>query len=123
MILKDFIKSVLVDIDAGIIEAANQTHKNIRLMTFSGQDRGIDFDVAVTTSSEATGKAGAEISVVSIGSIGAKADAKIASEEVSRVKFTIVASFDTQAPAQHELGIMETRAVDFHNAIEDPDYE
>jgi hypothetical protein len=55
----------------------------------------IHFDVAVTINAEAHGKAGGEISVVSSGSIGAKADAKIASTEVSRVDFNIYADFDT----------------------------
>src|SRR5438874_735775 len=98
MKLKDFIKTVLVEMDVGIKEAAEQTSKRVYLMTYasSGMYTGIDFDVAVIASEEAQGKAGAEISVVSVGSIGAKANAKIASEEVSRVKFTIVADFDTQ---------------------------
>lgn len=97
MKLKDFIKTVLVEMDAGIKEAAAQTGKRVYLMTYETSTKlsGIDFDVAVTASEEAHGKAGAEISVVSIGSIGAKTDAKIANEEVSRVKFTLVANFDT----------------------------
>jgi hypothetical protein len=91
--LKDFVKTVLVEIDAGIKEGAAQTGKRVYLLTNAGS--AIQFDVAVTTTAEAHGKAGAEISVVSIGSIGAKGDAKIASEEVSRVRFNIYADFDT----------------------------
>jgi|SRR6266487_926882 len=94
MKLKDFIKSVLVDIDAGINEAAKETRKRAWLQVDEG-NKGIGFDVAVTASSEASGKAGAEISVVSLGSVGAKAEAKIASEEISRVKFTIVTELDS----------------------------
>jgi hypothetical protein len=95
MNLKDFIKSVLVDIDAGIQEAAQQTKRRIWLQDNEGHKRkGIEFDVAVTANSEASGKAGAEISVVSLASIGTKADAKIMHEEVSRVKFTIETNFD-----------------------------
>jgi hypothetical protein len=93
MKLKDFVKTVLVEINSGIEEGANETGRNVYLETDS-KTPGISFDVAVTTSSEAHGKAGAEISVVSIGSIGGKADAKISSEEVSRVKFSIIANFE-----------------------------
>lgn len=97
MKLKDFIENVLIEMDAGIKAAADKTNKRIYLLTNSTDEKymGIDFDIAVTASEEAHGKAGAEISVVSIASIGAKTNAKVASEEVSRVKFTLIAGFDT----------------------------
>jgi hypothetical protein len=98
MRLSDFIKNTLVDIYTGINEAASETKKRAWLKVNDGENegsKGIDFDVAVTASSETSGKAGAELSVVSIGSIGGKVDAKIANEEISRVKFTIVTGLDS----------------------------
>jgi len=50
----------------------------------TGGDEGIDFDVAVTASSEASGRVGAEVF-----SIGTKAEGKISNEQVSRIKFKI----------------------------------
>lgn len=87
MRLKDFIKTVIVDIEQGVNEAARETqrHTFLKNMDFKGtKDEGIEFDVAVTSSAEASGKVGAEVL-----SLGAKAEGKLSNEEVSRVRFKV----------------------------------
>lgn len=86
MKLKDFITTVLVDIEQGINGAAMQTNRRTFLHTFGTKgDEGVEFDVAVTASAEASGKVGAEVF-----SVGAKTEGKISSEEVSRVRFRVM---------------------------------
>ncbi|MDO8610642.1 MAG: hypothetical protein Q7R95_08915 [bacterium] len=85
MKLKDFITSVLVDIEQGVNEAARQTNRRTYLHTMGTKgDEGVLFDVAVTASAEASGKVGAEVF-----SIGAKTEGKIANEEISRIRFLV----------------------------------
>lgn len=85
MKLKDFITTVLVDIEQGINNAAHQTNRWTYLKTMGTTgDEGVEFDVAITASAEASGKVGAEVF-----SVGAKTEGKISNEEVSRVKFRV----------------------------------
>lgn len=85
MKLKDFITTVLVEVEQGINEASRQTGRITFLNTYGTKgDEGILFDVAVTASSEASGKIGAEVFA-----IGAKTEGKISNEEVSRIKFLV----------------------------------
>jgi hypothetical protein len=87
MKLKDFIRTVIVDIELGVNEAAGETRRRtfLKNIDFKGTgSEGIEFDVAVTSSKEASGKVGAEVL-----SLGAKTEGKISSEEVSRVKFKV----------------------------------
>jgi hypothetical protein len=89
MKLKDFIVTVLVDIDAGVKEAEQKTGKThvLHVYPVNGKhdDEGVQFDVAVTAGSEASGKIGAEVF-----SVGAKTEGKISNEEVSRIKFRVL---------------------------------
>lgn len=85
MQLKDFITMVLVDIEQGINTAAQQTNRFTYLKTYGGAgDEGVEFDIAVTASTEASGKIGAEVL-----SVGAKTEGKISQEKVSRIKFKV----------------------------------
>lgn len=85
MELKDFITTVLVDIEDGLNAAAFKTRRYTYLDCLGTEsDKGVVFDVAVTASAEASGKIGAEVF-----SIGAKAEGKLANEEISRIKFTV----------------------------------
>jgi hypothetical protein len=62
MDLKDFVKSVLVDINEGVDEARDVTSRDIRFAGNSSK-RTIEFDVAVSVekSDSATGKAGVRV--------------------------------------------------------------
>ena len=85
MKLKDFIKTVLIDIEQGINEAAIQTNRVTYLNSIGPKgDEGVEFDVAVTANAEASGKVGAEVF-----NVGAKTEGKISQEEVSRIKFLV----------------------------------
>ncbi len=85
MKLREFITSVLVDIENGVNDAARQTKKYTYLNTMGTKgDEGVIFDVAVTAGGEVSGKIGAEVL-----SIGTKAEGRISNEEVSRVRFRV----------------------------------
>ena len=89
MQLKDFITTVIVDVEQGVNNASRQIGKHVFLKSMSTSgDEGIDFDVAVTASSEASGKLGAEVF-----SVGAKTEGKISNEQVSRIRFKINVGF------------------------------
>src|SRR5947207_13933726 len=99
MRLKDFIVSALTDIDQGIEEAQQKTGKRHALYIFppasepAHGDEGVQFDVAVTVSTEVSGKIGAEVDVLSIFSGGAETEGKLANGEVSRIKFRILPNY------------------------------
>lgn len=85
MKLRDFITTVLVDIELGVNDAARQTKRYTYLNSIgTNGNEGVEFDVAVTANAEASGKVGAEVF-----SIGAKTEGKISQEEVSRIKFVV----------------------------------
>jgi len=86
MKLKDFIETVLVDIEQGLNAATLKTNRYTYLDTYGTEkEKGVLFDVAVTAGTEASGRIGAEVF-----SLGAKAEGKITNEEVSRIKFTVM---------------------------------
>lgn len=85
MKLKDFITTVLVDVEQGINNAARLTNRYTYLHTIGTKgNEGIEFDVAITASAEASGKVGAEVF-----SVGAKTEGKVSNEEISRVRFMV----------------------------------
>ena len=85
MQLREFITTVLVDIEQGVNEAMRQTNRYTYLNSMGTKgNEGVEFDVAVTAGAEASGKLGAEVL-----SIGAKAEGKISEERISRIKFCI----------------------------------
>lgn len=62
MKLRDFITTVLVDIEQGVNNAAVQTNRYTFLKTFGTKgDESVEFDVAVTANAEASGRIGAEV--------------------------------------------------------------
>lgn len=98
MELKEFIKSSLLGIADGIMEA-NQERKKLEgksatrsfVLPPGGGDQkghGIEFDLAVTTKAETAtgGKAGVSISVVELSTGGKSHEAK---ESVSRINFVV----------------------------------
>lgn len=86
MKLSDFITTVLVDIENGVNSAARTTGRRTQLHTVGNKgDEGVQFDVAITASAEASGKVGAEVF-----NVGAKGEGKIGEEKVSRVQFRVI---------------------------------
>lgn len=92
MNLQDFIKETLVEIMQGVRDAQQEIGANTsgEPATVTGTIVGsnvlqqVDFDVAVTTTSESGG--GAKVSVLGI---GAGMDGKSSTEAVSRIKFSV----------------------------------
>jgi len=86
MKLRDFITDVLVDIESGVNGAARATNRLTCLYTLgTNGTEGVEFDVAVTASTEASGNVGAEVF-----SIGAKAEGKMSNERISSVRFRVM---------------------------------
>ena len=100
MELKDFVKETLISVVGGVKEAQNvlagmNTNESIKVGQFSIQSwdsndegRFISFDVAVTTTSEKSGKteAGGKV-LVANANIGG--ELKHSTENISRVKFKV----------------------------------
>lgn len=85
MKLKEFITSVLVDINEGISDASEKTQRRTNLHTTGSKgDEGVSFDVAVSAGTEVDGSVGAEVF-----SIGVKGKGRLSTEEVSRIKFRV----------------------------------
>ncbi len=81
MEVKEFVKTILKEVTEAVEESNNQK------MGFSFMRstlEGIDFDLAVVSKKEASGKIGAEI----IG-IGGKTEGSISNEIINRIKFRI----------------------------------
>lgn len=96
--LKDFIKSALIDIAAGI-KGANDELKNLKSNRFEvfnlrrnigdhAKIPGIQFDIAVTATSNQKDKAGFMVALLNIGA-GASSENGIGNEMVQRIKFEV----------------------------------
>jgi len=81
MEVKEFVKNVLKDVTEAVSESNNETHHFY--LPDSVKD-GIDFDLAVVSKNEGSGKFGAEV----LG-IGGKAEGSISNEIVNRIKFKV----------------------------------
>jgi len=96
MELKDFVKTTLLSIADGVDEATEQRQKEKKEAIFQIQRRTIkeetdyiNFDVAVTTSTEKSGAAEGSAKVFVVANIGAKGEVTHTTENVSRVKFQV----------------------------------
>ncbi len=96
--LKDFIKSALVDIAAGI-QGANEELKNPEKQQFEvfnlrrnigdhAKIPGIQFDIAVTATKNHKDKAGFMVALMNIGA-GASTEKGASNEMVHRIKFEV----------------------------------
>src|SRR5215475_5011695 len=97
--LKEFIRQSLFEITEGIREA-NEAYKAVsgrsaenafHLWPTQGDDkeqRGIHFDVAVTTKEEMGGKGHASVGIKVVGG-GVDLEGQYAKENVSRIRFTV----------------------------------
>lgn len=98
MKLNEFIASVLQDIDNGLKDARNHASRKYRVET--ADNRGVHFDIAVTTvssnTSEAEGQAKAGFVEVLGANVGGKLQNKSEHSEVSRIQFTVYVPFQTE---------------------------
>ena len=81
MEVKDFVKSILKDVTEAVTESNNE-NQSFYLPEQIGD--GIDFDLAVVSKKEGSGKIGAEV----LG-IGGKTEGSISNEVVNRIKFRV----------------------------------
>ena len=83
MEVKEFVKTILKDVTEAVEESNTDKHRFI--LPDSTKD-GIDFDLAVVSKTEGTGKIGLEVF-----GIGGKTEGSMSNEVVNRIKFRVVA--------------------------------
>lgn len=82
MEVKEFVKTILKDVNEGVSESDNDQFKcYLRDSTSEGY---IEFDLAVVSKKETSGKIGAEV----LG-IGGKTEGSVSNEAVNRIKFKV----------------------------------
>lgn len=88
MELKDFVKKVLVDLDAAVSEARGEMQRDVRF-TDGKDQRTVEFDIAVSAeeTSAAEGKTG--VRVLQFAEAGGSMSKENKNSTVSRVKFGI----------------------------------
>ncbi len=104
MELKDFVKKVILDLDAAISEANHEAKREVRFKGVREKRTSLEFDVAVTVESSDTGKAGGEIKVWGIGQLAAGASNESKNSTVSRVTFGIdISEFTKEEEREQQL--------------------
>ena len=81
MEVKEFVKAILQEVTEAVDESTNSKH---RFLIPDSANDGIDFDLAVISKKEGSGKIGAEV----LG-IGGKTEGSISNEVVNRIKFRV----------------------------------
>jgi len=82
MEVKEFVKTILKEVNEGVAESDNEQFKSY--LKDSLTEGYIEFDLAVISKKEASGKIGAEV----LG-IGGKTEGSISNEAVNRIKFKV----------------------------------
>lgn len=103
MDLQEFVKNVLIDLDAAVSSATNETSRKIHFGR-TGDRQTVEFDIAVTTENGDSSKKGAGISVAAI-SFGGNSEIEQRNSMVSRVRFGV--SID--GLTKEELSQLKTR--------------
>ena len=82
MEVKEFVKTILKEVNEGVSESDNE---QFRCYLKDSHDSGyVEFDLAVVTKKDTSGKIGAEV----LG-IGGKTEGSFSNEEVNRIKFKV----------------------------------
>lgn len=117
MEVKDFVSKVLIDLDAAIEEARNNTSRDI-YFSVNKNSRTVEFDIAVTTEKESAKSGKAGIKVLGL----ADGDANLSSQSrdslVSRIQFGVHISPQTKSEERAEAAEIEainSRAPNFIN--------
>ncbi len=82
MEVKEFVKTILKDVNEAVDESDNEKFRSYLKQSLS--EGYIEFDLAVVSKKEASGKVGAEV----LG-IGGKTEGSISNEAVNRIKFKV----------------------------------
>ena len=99
MYLKEFVKTVVLQIDAALSEAREISARDI-LITNSANSKSVEFDIAVTAESGDISKIGGVIKVLEFFSLGTESTDIVKNESVSRIKFGINLSDRTKVEQQ-----------------------
>jgi hypothetical protein len=85
MEVKEFVKTILKDVTEAVEESTkeSQTHE---FTSYYGDDKKIDFDLAVILEKEGEGKVGAEIFKI----VSGKLQGKLSEQIVNRIKFSVL---------------------------------
>ncbi len=99
MDLRDFVKNVLIDVNAAVDEAGKETSRDIRF-SVNENNRTIEFDIAVSAEStdKKNGKAG--IQVLQFVNVGGDLSSEHINSSVSRVVFGL--SIDSSTRTEKE---------------------
>ena len=85
MEVKEFVKTILKEVTEAVTESTkeSQTHE---FTMFSGDDKKIEFDLAVTLEKGGEGKIGAEVFKI----VSGKLEGHLSEQVVNRIKFSIL---------------------------------
>lgn len=108
MDLKDFVKNVLIDLNAAVDEARGAANRDIKF-TENERQRTIEFDIAVTAQEKdaTSGKAG--VKVLGIVEGGGQLSKEMTNSVVSRVAFGLTINHLTKQEQANENAIFENR--------------
>lgn len=108
MEIKDFIKSVLLQLNNAVDEARKETSRDISFTNTVGK-RTVEFDIAVTAEDSINAKGKAGIKVVSFAEVGGDIAKDSKNSTVSRIQFGLHISAKTKDEAAREAAAMRGR--------------
>lgn len=117
MKLDDFIKKVLVDINNGINEASSATDRSY--MVEISSNRGVHFDIAVTTRDSLSGKASSEDNSAVVEVLGksvnvTEVESHNEQSDVNRIQFTVYVPSKTNTDHNSSMRELAKNTVDFN---------
>lgn len=110
MELKEFVKKVIIDLDQAVSEANVETKREIRFKGVKEHRTALEFDVAVTVESTASGGGGGGIKVWGIAEVGASGSTELKNSTVSRVSFGVDIDEHTKKENQERKAMISRRS-------------
>ena len=90
MEIKDFVKSILLQIDSAITDASKESHGDIMMYSSSSNGKqNVEFDIAVKTEESSGKDKGGKIKVLEFAEVGGKKSDSQYNSTVSRVSFSV----------------------------------
>lgn len=113
MDLKEFVKTVLIQVDAAVEEAGQVTSRNISFSQ-TNNARTVEFDIAVTAENVDQSEGGGKIKVLQLADIGGKGSREVRNSTVSRITFGVEVSKMTKPEQddwdkEHGPGVVKAR--------------
>lgn len=104
MNLQEFVKNVLIDLDAAVSSASNEASRKI-YFSRTGDKQTVEFDIAVTTENGNSSEKSARIRVLEFVSVGGNSETERWNSTVSHVRFGVSIDGSTK----EELSQLKTR--------------